>query len=64
MKDLNNEQTEVTKKVQLDGGMSGEFTTLHGQCFDYIEREYKYTFCPFDKVTQQPKNGGRSTSLG
>eukprot|EP00049_Salpingoeca_infusionum_P010984 m.189777 g.189777 ORF g.189777 m.189777 type:complete len:471 (+) comp14800_c1_seq1:62-1474(+) len=64
LRDITNERDTLVEQLGYDAGASSEYFGLLGQCFEYIDREYKYKICPFDKATQEPKKGGRSTSLG
>lgn len=61
---VNREIADAKEYLERDFGLQKEFAPLYGQCYEYTDREYVYTFCPFDKVTQKSKSGGRETSLG
>lgn len=63
VENVENEKNDLDKQVNLDLGPENSFYSLLNQCFDFKEKEYTYTFCPFDKASQKPKNGGE-TSLG
>ncbi|EGD76348.1 hypothetical protein PTSG_01048 [Salpingoeca rosetta] len=62
--DLQRELETIEKHLGFDVGHHSEFFPLLEECFDIVDREYRYKLCMFDRVTQEPKNGGRSTSLG
>ncbi|XP_030826350.1 glucosidase 2 subunit beta [Camarhynchus parvulus] len=51
-------------ELGLDFGPEGEFSYLYSQCWELGTSEYLYRLCPFQRVTQRPKNGGAETSLG
>ncbi|XP_077048454.1 glucosidase 2 subunit beta-like [Agelaius phoeniceus] len=51
-------------ELGLDFGPEGEFSYLYNQCWELGTSEYLYRLCPFQRVTQRPKNGGAETSLG
>eukprot|EP00043_Microstomoeca_roanoka_P025753 m.9769 g.9769 ORF g.9769 m.9769 type:complete len:474 (+) comp5818_c0_seq1:86-1507(+) len=61
---LNKDLEVLEKHLGMDFGPEHEFLPLLDQCWEIEDREYRYKLCMFDKVTQEPKNGGRSTSLG
>lgn len=65
--DFRAEQTRVSNLQQSkknDYGPDSAFWPLHGKCFDFSDREYTYSLCPFDKVTQQGRGGGGHVDLG
>ncbi|OWK50909.1 Glucosidase 2 subunit beta [Lonchura striata] len=51
-------------ELGMDFGPEGEFSYLYNQCWELGTSEYLYRLCPFQRVTQRPKNGGAETSLG
>eukprot|EP00794_Sanderia_malayensis_P007787 gene7787-8632_t len=74
MQNTENDILNNDKILGIDFGDHHEFFSLHGQCFDYTDRDnenysvyfvrYVYKLCPFDTATQTQKDGGTSTSLG
>jgi len=64
IRDISNKLEEVSDGLSLDFGEDERFSPLHGQCFDYEDREYVYTLCPFKDANQRGKNGGGLVNLG
>ena len=62
--DIQNKIKNIDKFLALDLGTEHEFYPISEKCFTKDDREYTYELCPFNKVVQRPKNGGRETSLG
>ncbi|KAI6655873.1 Glucosidase 2 subunit beta isoform X3 [Oopsacas minuta] len=62
--DIQGKIAEINKFLTLDLGNDHEFYPISEKCFSRDDREYTYELCPFNKVVQRPKSGGRETSLG
>ncbi|EDQ91956.1 uncharacterized protein MONBRDRAFT_31090 [Monosiga brevicollis MX1] len=58
------DRKKLENELNYDTGDSHEFAHMINQCYELEDREYKYKLCMFDKVTQEPKAGGRATKLG
>lgn len=64
LRNVDREVGDLTKFLEAELGVAMEFSPLYDQCYEYTDREYTYKLCPFNKVTQKSKSGGRETSLG
>ncbi|XP_014786940.1 glucosidase 2 subunit beta isoform X2 [Octopus bimaculoides] len=64
VRELEKDISDVKKILDLDLGPDNEFYSLYSKCFEYTDREYTYSFCPFDRASQRSKSGGIETSLG
>ena len=63
-RDVDREVDDLKKFLGTTLGHDNEFGPLYDQCYELTDREYTYKMCPFNKVTQKPKKGGRETPLG
>jgi len=63
-RDLTRKLQELNDALSLEFGEDERFGPLHGQCFDYEDREYVYTFCPYKEASQKGKSGGSVVNLG
>ncbi len=43
---------EINELLNLDFGDDDRFAPLHGECFDYEDKEYVYSLCPFKSVCE------------
>ncbi|KAK2168544.1 hypothetical protein LSH36_16g11035 [Paralvinella palmiformis] len=63
-KELEKEINAINAFLSLDLGENNEFYSLKDSCYEYVDREYTYKLCPYNKCTQRDKRGGVETSLG
>jgi protein kinase C substrate 80K-H len=64
MKSTDEEITTYRKKLKLDFGPNSEYISLIEKCFEFVDRDYTYKLCPFDKTVQKSKTTSSETSLG
>eukprot|EP00052_Salpingoeca_macrocollata_P011881 m.91756 g.91756 ORF g.91756 m.91756 type:complete len:459 (+) comp18246_c0_seq1:23-1399(+) len=64
LKAARDELETLKRSLAVDTGAQHEWAPLQDQCLEFRDREYLYKLCMFSKVTQEPKSGGKQTSLG
>ena len=62
--DIKRQQTEKDEDLKREYGPDDVFRPLKGKCVEVDSGEYTYELCWMDKVTQKPKKGGMSFSMG
>ncbi|CAJ0605653.1 unnamed protein product [Cylicocyclus nassatus] len=61
---LDKDIREAESFIEQDFGPDHAWATLKGKCFDLTDKQYTYTYCPFDRTIQKDKNGYGETGLG
>lgn len=63
MTEKENAIRRIEEEMNSDFGPSSVFLPLKGRCFTFKDREYTYSYCPFERTTQE-SIGGLQTELG
>lgn len=50
VQDLERTIYDLQRQISNDFGPENEFAALHGQCYDFVDLDYRYQLCLFDKV--------------
>lgn len=50
VQDLERAIYDLQRQISNDFGPENEFAALNGQCYDFIDLNYKYQLCLFEKV--------------
>lgn len=63
LSDKENAIKRLEEELNSDFGPANVFFPLKGKCYNYKDREYTYTLCPFERATQE-STSGMQTELG
>lgn len=64
LRDIQADIWHVKRQLKADFGEEDEFFVLENQCFEFSEKKYLYSVCPFDKVVQMVKVNQDETLVG
>ncbi|XP_017063923.1 glucosidase 2 subunit beta [Drosophila eugracilis] len=64
LREIEQEVKEIDDQNSKGYGLTEEWAVHDGQCYNFEDREYVYTLCPFDRASQKSRSGGPETTLG
>ncbi|RWS23055.1 glucosidase 2 subunit beta-like protein 1 [Leptotrombidium deliense] len=57
------EMKQIETLLQTDFGPDNEFMALRKRCFEFRDRQYLYTFCPFQNCSQKSSEEGATNEV-